>query len=491
MELIESQQTYHFPFTAFHIIVLLVFLQLIVALLTSSLTFTHEESMWHYIGRNWFRYSLTPYSGGVDNKSPLIFGIFGLSDQLFGVNYWFPRILGILCQSIGIYFVYKIARYIAGHNAAILAISLYGLSLLWKSTGGKLVSFTETYAITFIIVSFYKYLIAQKGKDYIISGLLAGVALGFRFSACFAILALLISLLRNNKTSAILFTLGILLSAWFLVALASFAGISFNDFIAYGFLNNYGSGSTTDHSVLWRLESFANGFFYSELILFYPVIIGYFLIPKKFHFLTLWLIFSFIGINVLGIFARPHFKELLPPLSLTGALSLNYLTKNYKIPFKHIMLITWIVFFPKVLEPFIGFKKVISTTLEQTDKYCKDPYLQPDEDAEKKLGLWIKSNTTENVRVFIAGFGARVQLFSERLSPTIYFNVTQTERAKQRLVSDISLKKPELIIVPAFPEYKKYVSEDIRSFIDDLTAKYYFFERCMYGYNIYRIKVYK
>ena len=62
---------------------------------------TFDESMWHYIGRNWIRNGLVPYQGGVDNKSPLIFLIFGISDWLFGVNYWFPRLLGIAVQSTG------------------------------------------------------------------------------------------------------------------------------------------------------------------------------------------------------------------------------------------------------------------------------------------------------------------------------------------------------------------------------------------------------
>src|SRR3569623_3551553 len=100
--------------------------------------------MCQYICRNWFRNGLVPYNGGVDNKSPIIFAIFGLSDKLFGVNYWFGRVLGTLVQSVGIYYLCKLAKHIAGERAGILAISFYGLSLLWHGTGGRYVSFTET-----------------------------------------------------------------------------------------------------------------------------------------------------------------------------------------------------------------------------------------------------------------------------------------------------------------------------------------------------------
>src|ERR1700709_2422484 len=91
------------------IILLLAILQLLVTLLTDGFALSFDEAMWQYIGRNWFRNGLVPYNGGVDNKSPAIFAIFGLSDKLFGVNYWFGRVLGTLVQSIGIYYLYKLA----------------------------------------------------------------------------------------------------------------------------------------------------------------------------------------------------------------------------------------------------------------------------------------------------------------------------------------------------------------------------------------------
>src|SRR6476646_9732354 len=83
------------------VIALLAALQLIIAFLTEPLIFTHEEAMWQYIGRNWVRNGLVPYAGGIDNKSPLIFLIFGLSDRAFGINFWFPRLLGVAVQSVG------------------------------------------------------------------------------------------------------------------------------------------------------------------------------------------------------------------------------------------------------------------------------------------------------------------------------------------------------------------------------------------------------
>src|SRR6476660_5695963 len=92
------------------LISLIIIIQLIVAFFTTNMVLNFDEAMWQYIGRNWLRNGLVPYSGGVDNKSPLIFLIFGISDRLFGVNFWFPRLLGIAVQSAGIFLLYKIAE---------------------------------------------------------------------------------------------------------------------------------------------------------------------------------------------------------------------------------------------------------------------------------------------------------------------------------------------------------------------------------------------
>jgi hypothetical protein len=66
--------------------------------------------------------------------------------------------------------------------------------------------------------------------------------------------------------------------------------------------------------------------------------------------------------------------------------------------------------------------------------------------------------------------------------------VTQTKKAKEKLFDDLNAHKSALMVIPEFPEYKSYVGSDIRAFIDSMVAKDYSFERCMYGYGIYRLK---
>jgi hypothetical protein len=474
--------------TPVQLIILLALLQLFITLLTNGFALSADEAMWHYIGRNWFRHGLVPYTGGIDNKSPLYYALFGLSDLLFGVNYWFPRALGTVCQSVGIYYVYKIAKHIAGERAGMLAISFYGLSILWRCADGRYVSYTETYDVLFVIIGFYYCLTAQNKKGVFISGLLLAIALGFRLSAVFGIAALLIIALKKGKANALVFCAGVCAGIVFLALLFVGAGINLHDVYTYALADNYGAGSTTDHSFLWRMEQLFTMFFYSELVLFYPFVLIYIFIEKKLDWLILWLILEFVGINIVGNYARVQLKELLPAFSLISALAVAHIISNYNVPVKQVFVLIWICFFPKLLEPLVNFKKVFIEKAVNLESYSHEPYTQPDELTSKKLGQWVKANTLADQKVLIAGFGAAVQIYTERISPSVYFNATQTGIAKARFFKDLQVNAPEMIMVPLFPEYKKYVGADMRQYVDSLTAKNYYLDRRMYSYNIYRLK---
>jgi hypothetical protein len=471
-----------------YLIISLALLQLLVTLFTNGFTLSFDEAMWHYIGRNWFRNGLVPYAGGIDNKSPLIFAIFGLSDKFFGVNYWFPRVLGTVLQSVGIYYVYKIAKHISGEQAGKLSILIYGLSLLWHSTGGRYVSYTETYDVLFIVVAFYLFLTSQNERGFFASGFMAGTGLGFRLTGFFGIITIFTGCLQKSKRAALMFSVGVLSGIFFLAVVGFFAGIDLHNVFTYMLTDNFGPGSATDHPLSWRMANFSDKFFFSGIALFYPLITAYLFIKRRIDLFALWLIFEFVGFNMVGIYDTAHFKELLPALSLMSAFSISYLINTYKLRVKPVMLVVCIIFFPKITEPFINLKKVLRGEPGKTETYCQKPFIKPEEGYAKKLGWWIKSNTAAQDMVFVAGFGAQVQAYSERLSPTVYFNVTQTPIAKKRFYQDLDSNKPVLILIPLFSEYEQHVDPDMRQYIDYLVKKQYNLYGCMYNYNIYRIK---
>jgi Dolichyl-phosphate-mannose-protein mannosyltransferase len=467
------------------IIFVLAIFQFIISFLTEPMMLTFDESMWQYIGRNWIRNGLVPYSGGVDNKSPLIFLVFGISDKLFGVNYWFPRIVGIAVQSAGIYGLFKIAERMMNRRAGLVAISFYGLSLLWHSTGGKYVSYTETYAVTCIILAVYYCIVYQKNSHAYIGGLLAGLGFGFRFSAVFGIIPVFIFIFKRNRLAALTFVLGILTSIIALILLAEWSGIKLNEFIFYGFSDNFGAGSATAHSTAWKMQRFADSFFYSELILFYPAVVFYFFINRKLDFFKTWLFSEFIGIIILGMYDRSHFKDLLPVMSLMSAFAVYFLMINYNAPLKKILLGLWIVFFPKSFEPLLAVRKFLALKSNQ-DLTGKNEAAFEGENLKRLVGLWIRSKTIASDKVFVAGYGAQIQAYSERESPSIYFNVTQTPYAKKRLFDDLSSNKPTLMVIPLTSSYTSVVDADVQLFERNFVSKNYTLDTCIHDYNIFR-----
>lgn len=470
----------------YQVLIVLVLMQLFIALLTNGFALSADEAMWHYIGRNWFRNGLAPYTGGVDNKSPLIFAVFGLSDRLFGVNYWFPRVFGTLCQTVGIYYIYKIANYFHGRQAGMLAMSFYGLSVMWHGADGRYTSYSETYEVMFMIMAFYYALTAESKKGYFISGVLAAVALGFRLSAFLGIAALLFASARKSIKAILLLIAGLVSGLAALALLGWLAGVNLHDVYVFAFADNFGKGSTTDHDFWWRTVQFFNMFFYSEIILFYPLVVAWFFTKNKAGWLAWWLIFTFIGINLLGNYARVDMKEMLPPLSLMAAFMVVCANSIYKVQLKYLLTVIWICFSPKIVEPFVNFQRLFTGEFQFAQNYCHAPYIMPDESASRQLGQWVKTHTKITDKVLVAGYGTQVQAYCERISPSIYFCATQTDLAKKRFYQDLQHTKPDMVLVPLFPEYQVYIGADLRSYIDQLVAKDYYLETCMFNYNVYR-----
>jgi Dolichyl-phosphate-mannose-protein mannosyltransferase len=462
-------------------------IQLAVVFFTDPMVITFDESMWQYIGRNWIRNGLVPYHGGVDNKSPLIFLIFGISDWFFGVNYWFPRLLGVAVQTLGIYYLYKIAEKTIGKQAGITALSFYGLSLIWRSTGGKYVSFTETYALTSIILAVYFSIARDSNRNAFIGGLFAGLGLGFRLTAVFGILPLLLFTFRKSRTMGVFFLSGVVSTLGVLLLFSAIAGIGINDLLFFGILDNFGSGSVTDHPLAWKIQRFADGFFYSEIILFYPAVVGYFILVKKLDFLKVWLASEFLGIVLLGMYDKSHFKNLLPVFSLMSAFVVGYLIENHQIPAKMILLGIWIVFFPKTFEPLYAIKKLF---ISKNNQVNPNPDITPDdnESSKKAIGLWIRSHTDSRDQVYIAGYSAEIQLYSERVSPSIYFNVTQTSYAKKKLLGELAANRPAMVVLPLNLKYRQSVDAGLRGSIDSLVARDYQLDTTINHYDIFRLR---
>ena len=76
---------------------------------------------------------------------------------------------------------------------------------------------------------------------------------------------------------------------------------------------------------------------------------------------------------------------------------------------------------------------------------------------KKQIGLWIRHNTDPGEKVFIAGYGAQIQAYSERISPSIYFNVTQTPLPRTGYMRIFHSKKPDMLVIPLQERYSTTV----------------------------------
>jgi len=268
---------------------------------------------------------------------------------------------------------------------------------------------------------------------------------------------------------------------------AYLAGISFHDLIFYGFTDNFGNGSPTDHSFVWKMEHFSENFINSEFVLLYPGMIAYFFIVRRIDWLSLWLIIEFAGINIVAMYDKAHLKDMLPALALSNALALAWYVEKYRLPVKQLSIILWIVFFPKLTEPLLSFKKLVSGETNTGEHYCLPPDSELENYFKKKLGRWIRDNTQEYDKVLVAGDGAEVQVYTERVLPSIYFNATETGSARLKFISDVQANIPALIAVPLSAAYQRDSGPEVRKFIEELINQQYYLDRCIYGYNIYRL----
>ena len=309
---------------------------------------------------------------------------------------------------------------------------------------------------------------------------MAGIAIIFKLTAMLPSLIIFLMLLYRKKIPVSFFyASGILTIICIATVFFLLLGINLHDLLAYSFFDNFAFGSITDHPFAWKQQQFINQFFYSGTVLFYPLITAWIIIKRKIDVLILWLLASFIGICIIGMFARSHLKDLLPPLAIISALSISYLLEKYRIPLVSAVIVLLNIFFPKTTEPFYVLKNYFSSKKTITDST---------EDLKQQLGLWIKSNTRPTEKVYIAGYSSEAQAYSERLSPSIYFNVTQTPLAKQQLFFDLGKNMPAMIAIPLFKSYSNLVDTDIQQRINNLVVKNYYEDTCIYGYKVYRKK---
>jgi hypothetical protein len=429
----------------------------------------NDEGIWNYIAFLWIKYGIPPYTEAIENKTPGIYLIFTISNLLFELNIWFPRLLGSLSMVATSILIYFIGRKLLDHFAGIIAMIIFGLSVSWKFMNGTYTAQTESFMILFSTLSFFFLIVSRDAKrirSYVlyilIAGFCMGIAICFKQTAIFsagALLAFLLSLgygrdcqLSSSVTKDLLFLLAgaiFPLCLCLIVLLAS--GTTFAQFLHQAWLVLLQEGGGAELKTTKRIWSFISTWRYSEMILFYPLFL-LFIIQKKriednkipFWGIIFWIIFDFIGVNASGFYFGHQFKQLVPPLSLASGIAISVFLKNtststidmrrYIVQIVVVLAILWAPYQTLLRSYNMNFKDRIN------DEYKE----------YKELGLWLRENTKETDFVYLIGGHTNPALaYSQRRSASRYFSLLFIERegAKNEVMEDLTEKKPKYIII--------------------------------------------
>lgn len=503
-------------------------LLLIISFATSSFGMSYDEGYYNYIGYAWLKHHIPPYIGTWDNKNPPIFLLYGISSVLFGPNFWFPRLLGILALTTTSVLVFAIARMLYSQRTGILAMLLFGLTITWKSTGGRLVAQTESFMVLLVVLAFYILVRAFFGKEsesypnvgrLFLAGLSMGGAIAFKQSGVFCAAGLFLfylslALRKSYQIKSILRDFLVMGTGMIISIAASLiplflSGLTLADYYQGAWQNLFLEGSPTATPLVVRITRFLETFWQTKIVLFYPLILLFILQRKKLKQsgvpvwgILAWMIFDFLAVNASSTYATHLLKLLAPSFALASGIAIGsvfdsgFQRNKELIPesekpkrFVQLLIIVAILWIPIYIEPVAAARKILFPRDDsgRTVMLCQEPYPRPEDNDLKRLGLWIKENSQKGDLVYIASYGAPAQAYSERISPSRYFDsiFLRIPGAGQELINDLLRKKPRLILIPRFHEYKVWAPKEVRDLIDQVVQNDYKYRDCHYGYEVY------
>lgn len=435
-----------------------------------------NEGLYNYIARLWVQGKCTPYSGVVDNNPPGIFMLYALSNLFFGVNIWFPRLLGVIALMLSAFMLYRIGTRLYTRPAGFYALVLFGLSMTWPAMNSKFIAHTDSFMIFFLTASFYALVTAQTTHDisrYILrlgtAGWLLGCALSFKQTAIFTGAGLLFYYATSIsppykkmvRDLPVFFT-GVILALFSGIVPLLICAVPIQEYFdaVWRILFHYPKASFYN----WVLEFF-HIWRYSDIILFYPSLFLFFILRGQFMklsipwqglvFLICWDIIGVIASSFLwGYDLRPCMPSIAVASGLAISLISNVIHLDEKARQTGMMsgiIIIFLVGFP--LQTFFDSTSIFSAPAVP-DKYIT-------------LGKWIQQNTRPDDYVYIYGPQAGiVHLYSDRvspcrfLSPSTMYRSSYTERSSHEIVE----KKPEFIIIPAKEKIPKWLKHIIDAY---------------------------
>lgn len=468
------------------------YLLLLVFIILTIVSFNgfmgEDEGRFSYMGRVWVENDLPPYVGSVENKTPGIFILNALSYLLFGTNIFFLRFIGIISLVLTSHLIYKITKYLCDYEAGLISMTIFGLTMSWRSMDGAFSSYTESFMILFIVLSFlfiFKINISKNKRFFIfIAGISMGLAIAFKQIAITSTAAVIVYIIISYKERSLLYIINSILLLCFGIILSSLisiiplwlSNVTIIDYINGAWLLLLDGGSYP--SMLKRFIFARELWIESRMVYFYPFLIlltfQTSLLKKKYFWgLIFWLIFDFAGVNASGYYFGHQIKQLIPSLSIIIGILLanqihlltieNKLNSNY---LKRSLIILIIFLLP--------YNLLIDNLLN---------LYRNNVDTNKEIGLYIKSNTEVDDYIFFMTNANAILAYTDRVSSSKYFNplFVNSDEEFEEIYLDIVSTTPKYIIKRKF-ELQFSFPEQFETFVNQ---NYVLYEQ-KFGFLIYK-----
>jgi 4-amino-4-deoxy-L-arabinose transferase-like glycosyltransferase len=464
---------------------------ILLSLSTISYSMSRDEGIWSYIARVWADNGLVPYTHTVDNKPTGIISLYYISHILFGVNFWFPRLMGIIASMATSLCLYWLIRRLSNHISAIIGMVFYICVVPTRHFEGAFTAHTETFMVLGVVAAFLLVALSsqwqgrKRSLGFCGAGLAVGVAITFKQIAlldCLALLFFAVFMLKPQLKSGWELTkiLAIILFCALAVNILSVLPIvlsgggvgDYFNMVWIGLLH----GREMDIPLAERLTNILSAWRHNFMIV--PLIgaVGFITHRKRLQRLGLpvgalliWLALAFTGVNAAGTYYGHQFRQILPPLSVMYGIFFGFLAAKLGVKgqaqtfFKTsekialgFILLTMLYYIP-----FNSQYENAFSSGRWNNKY-------------KKLGLYVKKISEPGQYVYFFGEGQDQALsYSNRLAPSPYFNELflaypdAVETAKR----DIIENNTDFILLDNNPESNREAPAWLQNIVDNYYAK--------------------
>lgn len=456
----------------------------------------NDEAIWNYVAHAWLRFGLPPYLGTVENKTPGIFFLFAVSNRLAGVNFWLPRLLGILSSALTCLGIYAIGRRLSGRAVGLLAMLLYGLTTASPIMDAPFTAQTETFMLAFSVLAAYLLVTTRQAASLrahlpaiFFAGCSLGAAIAFKQTAVITAAGLFFFYLSlkapHSRTAgavirdSLLFAGGVVLVTGASVVPLLMSHVSFADYLDGAWLLLRESGSSVS-SLIYRLNRAMFTMESTELQCYALLIVVLLAVRKRLPGtvplagLLAWFAFELFAVNSSGTYWGHQLRQALPPLTLLGgmawwALIKANFTREPAPGWPHYALIAASI--ALIWLPPLGWCPLSNQECAARDTYT-----------------WVRDHTT--ARDYVYTFGVynanQILAYSGRRASSRYFNqyFLKSPGVEAEIRRELAEKPPAYIVIEMHRSLSLTDDLKVPTWVDTLITQSYDLEkRITYTYK--------